>query len=358
MSWYVTPERFQKTEFREALAKNKVSLLAVDEAHCISQWGHDFRPDYTRMAEFRQLLGDPVTMALTATATPEVQEDILKQLQIPREEVEVFHHGIARDNLELDVESLHGLENKVKTFLEFRKKETGPTIVYFSLIQTLSNFSEGLRKKGISHLIYHGQLPERSRKQNQNAFMKSTDGMILATPAFGLGVDKADIRAVLHAELPGSIEAYYQEVGRAGRDGKPAKGLLLYDEDDITVQMEFIKWANPEPGFIQSVYLKIQDHTARVNAEGYDYLRSEMNFYNRRDFRVETAVNLLKRWDCVEGDIERKDIVAIAPPDPTLLDADLYEARLKGQHKKLLEMVRFAKLDGDRHARLASYFGV
>lgn len=226
------------------------------------------------------------------------------------------------------------------------------------MIQTLSNFSEGLRKKGVPHLIYHGQLPDRVRKQNQNAFMKSTGDIILATPAFGLGVDKSDIRAVLHAELPGSIEAYYQEVGRAGRDGKPAQGLLLYDEDDITVQMEFIKWANPEPGFIQSVYLKIQDHTARVNAEGYDYLRSEMNFYNRRDFRVETAVNLLKRWDCVEGDIEKRDIVAIAPPDPTLLDKALYEARLKGQHTKLLEMVRFAKLDGDRHARLAEYFGV
>ncbi|MEK7358264.1 MAG: RecQ family ATP-dependent DNA helicase, partial [Bdellovibrionota bacterium] len=205
---YVTPERFRIPEFREALAKNRIALLAVDEAHCISSWGHDFRPDYSRLGEIRESLGRPLTLALTATATPQVQTDILSQLGLA--DAEIFNSGVARPNLALSVTDVHGLDEKVRAFVAFRHLTPGPAIVYFSLISTLRKFSDEISRLGIAHLTYHGQMHDKDRKRTQEAFLASEDGVILATPAFGLGVDKENVRMVMHAEVPGSVEAYYQ----------------------------------------------------------------------------------------------------------------------------------------------------
>ncbi|MES2966018.1 MAG: RecQ family ATP-dependent DNA helicase, partial [Bdellovibrionota bacterium] len=288
---YVTPERFRIPEFREALAKNRIALLAVDEAHCISSWGHDFRPDYSRLGDIRAALGHPLTLASTATATPQVQTDILGQLSL--HDAAVFNSGVARPNLALSVVDVHGLDDKVRAFVGFRHLHPGPAIVYFSLISTLRKFSDEISKLGIAHLTYHGQMHDKDRKRSQEAFLASDDGVILATPAFGLGVDKENVRMVLHAEVPGSVEAYYQEVGRAGRDGAPATCVMLFDDDDVSIQNDFMNWANPDPGFIRAVYNLIERNLVRARQEGFDYLRTQMNFYNRRDFRVETAVGQL-----------------------------------------------------------------
>ena len=190
---YVTPERFRKSEFWEVVGKRNVVLLAVDEAHCISEWGHDFRPDYTRVGEIRQRLGNPTTIALTATATPEVQTDIVKQLNLESKSVELFHEGIDRPNLELKVEQVWDDDAKYETIVKARKNTDGCGIVYFTLIRKLMEFSDRLWADKIPHLIYHGDLPRSRRKSLQESFMSEPGHLVLATNAFGIGVDKEDI---------------------------------------------------------------------------------------------------------------------------------------------------------------------
>lgn len=353
---YVTPERFRKSEFLDVIGKRKISLLAVDEAHCISQWGHDFRPDYSRLGEFREILGNPVTLALTATATQTVQKDILNELRIP--EAPVYSSGIERPNLSLRIHEVYGLDEKVRNLVGLRHLVPGNGIVYFSLIQTLYKVSSEIARLGIPHLIYHGQLQANDRKRNQRLFLEGENQLILATPAFGLGVDKKNVRLLVHAETPNSIEAYYQEVGRAGRDGQPSECHLLYDQEDVSIQMEFIKWANPEPDFILKVYRLIEAGGPGLADEGIEYLRSQMNFYNKRDFRVETSVNILERWGCLKPDGSRLGFMALQEPTSEQLDPEAVQSRLKVQNQKLLEMVRLAQMEtGCRMQEIYQYFG-
>ena len=353
---YVTPERFRIPAFREALsAAGPIALMAVDEAHCISSWGHDFRPDYSRLGEIRESLGSPLTLALTATATPQVASDILASLNL--KDARIFNSGVARPNLAISVLDVHGLDEKVRAFVAYRHLFPGPAIFYFSLIGTLRKFSEEISRLGIEHLTYHGQMNDRERKRSQETFLASTSDVILATPAFGLGVDKSNVRLVMHGEVPGSIEAYYQEIGRAGRDGHGSACVLLFDDDDVSIQNDFMNWANPDPGFIRAVYNLIDRNLVRARQEGFDYLRTQMNFYNRRDFRVETAVGQLERWGSLEGRQPREWKPLESPPDE-YLDQKLFELRMKGQRQKLFQMVELAKLtEGCRMVSVAEYFG-
>lgn len=350
--FYVTPERFRKPEFLAALKNLKISLLVVDEAHCISQWGHDFRPDYGRVGDIRKNLGSPPVLALTATATQEVENDIKKILGILDDPI--FRLPIHRDNLRIEVVDLYGTEDKLQRLVNDIKRIKGAKIVYFSLIARLQEFSRELSKQKIFHEVYHGDLPENKKRQAQENFLKTNGGseVILATPAFGLGVDKPNVRAVIHAEVPGSIEAYFQEIGRAGRDGEPADCILLYDQDDVTTQMEFIKWSTPEAAFIRKIYELVKKNPERVRQEGEDFLREQMNFYNRRDFRVETALNLLRSWDVLDG-----WQVISQLPENELLEDKMRESILKKKNEKLLEMVRFVNFEGDHLQFIYNYFG-
>jgi ATP-dependent DNA helicase RecQ len=354
---YVTPERFRKSEFLEVLKGIKVSLLAVDEAHCISLWGHDFRPDYSKLGAIRKLLGNPTTVALTATATPRVQDDILNQLDLPQ--AFRFLGGIERPELALQVHDLFSLESKLEKIEELRQHVHGPVLVYWSLIGTLEKALAGLRRRGHRIDKYHGQMAPADRRRAQEEFLHSESAMLFATPAFGLGIDKPNIRCVIHGELPISIESYYQEVGRAGRDRQPAEGHLLFDEDDVSIAMDFIKWSCPEPAFVRKVYQLVNDRKDEYRAGGADYLRQEMNFYNSRDFRVETSLNQLERAGCLEWTgkfFEVRD-------DPSGWEEDLFsptahQQHLRSQNEKLLAMLRWAKQDeGCRMQTIYVYFG-
>lgn len=355
---YVTPERFRKAEFVEVIRKRNIGLLAVDEAHCISEWGHDFRPDYTRLYEFRKIVGEPATIALTATATADVQDDIIKQLGLQNDEVEVFHEGIERPNLHLDVKDAYGESGKLNCILEMLKQQSGSGIIYFSLIKTLKGFSELLFSKKIRHYCYHGDLEPGKRKSVQNSFMKERDALVLATNAFGMGIDKEDIRFVLHAEIPGSIEEYYQEIGRAGRDGKDAWCWLLYDERDLLIQMEFVKWSNPGADFYERVYNFLVEDIEQVNGYGLDVLKEKLIFKNRRDYRLETVLGMFDRYHVTEGRLEHKNLRLVNPLPDQLADPAYLENKLKREQRKLYSLVQYVNTDENRKAFIHSYFGI
>jgi len=355
---YVTPERFRKAEFLEIMSRRPTGLLAVDEAHCISEWGHDFRPDYTRVDEIRAHLGLPTTIALTATATADVQLSIIEHLGLAPDEIHIFHHGIERPNLRLEVEHVWGGDEKLEAIERIRDANPGSGIVYFALIKTLERYSELLSARGVRHVRYHGSLDPGPRKAIQEAFMSGGEPLVLATNAFGMGVDKEDIRYVVHAEVPGSMESYYQEIGRAGRDGKPSTCCLLYDQRDLEIQMQFVKWTNPDAGYYNRIYHLLAEQNDAVNGFGLEWVRQQLHHKNRGDRRPETALKMLERYGATEGSIEDQNLVVVGELPEPLTDQERLAEKLLRDRKKLYALVQYANLEGDRKAFLEDYFGV
>jgi ATP-dependent DNA helicase RecQ len=355
---YVTPERFRKPEFVEILKKRKISLLAVDEAHCISEWGHDFRPDYTRLKEFRHLMSEPPTIALTATATPRVQEDIIQQLGLAPSKMKVFHEGIERENLFLGCHDVWGEDEKLNHILKIKEQNPGNGIIYFVLIKDLNKMADLLDKNKIRFLKYHGDLSADERKKVQNRFMGGKNNLVLATNAFGMGIDKENIRYVIHAQIPASLEAYYQEIGRAGRDGKHSECSLLYDEQDLDIQLQFIQWNNPAAGYYDRLYRLLTDQIERANAEGIDFLREQMSFKNRSDFRLETALGILDRYGITEGDLDSRNLTIVSELAEELSSEENRSRKLKMEQEKLYQMVLYTKEETCRKAFIHRYFGL
>ncbi len=253
---YVAPERFGDGQFMAAVRPLQPSLLAVDEAHCISQWGHDFRPGYRELGAVRDRLGGPPLMALTATADPQVRDDIVARLALRSPVIHIS--GFDRPNLRYEVVRARSQKEKAELIANrLQEHRDQSVIVYCATRRRVENLTDALQRRRIRCARYHAGMEDEDRKRIQNAFARDSLPVIVATNAFGMGIDKPDVRMVLHHDIPGGIEQYYQEAGRAGRDGDPAECVLYYSPRDRGTQEFFIETSNPTPQRVLEVYRSI-----------------------------------------------------------------------------------------------------
>ena len=261
---YLAPERFDFGSTAERLKGLGVSLLAVDEAHCISEWGHDFRPSYLRIAQVRERLGWPPVVALTATATPHVRADIVRQLRL--DHAKTIITGFDRRNLRYHVISTRTEGDKDAALVRVLRDTPGLAVVYASTRRTVERITNVLNDARVAAVAYHAGLDDAHRREVQDAFMKERVRVIVATNAFGMGIDKPNVRLVIHYAMPGTLEAYYQEAGRAGRDGEPANCFLLHSFQDRFTHEFFIKGSYPERSVVEDVYRVLRRAAAKTGS--------------------------------------------------------------------------------------------
>lgn len=298
---YVAPERFDSESFQQRLAALNVSLLAVDEAHCVSEWGHDFRPSYLRLGRVRSLLRNPPIAALTATATEEVRRDIIRQLRLNQPRVLVT--GFDRRNLHWHVLRAKNESEKDRMLLKLLRGREGSAIVYASTRKSVDALTALLRGSGVPSVGYHAGLQDRERKSIQERFMRGETPVVVATNAFGMGIDKSDVRIVVHYNMPGNLEAYYQEAGRAGRDGQNSDCVLLHSFNDRFTHEFFIDIANPPRAAVEAV-LRVMRRDA--DATGLcttpaDEIALELKGTVKSDKAIGSAVRILEQAGVVKA---------------------------------------------------------
>lgn len=362
---YVAPERFRNKSFQNLLADLNVTLIAIDEAHCISQWGHDFRPDYMRLGAVLEGLPGARVMALTATATPEVQADIVRQLGLGtkgRSMPRVFVRGFRRDNLRLVMSNTptHGdkLNRIARVLADF---PTG--IVYCSTRKQVERVGQMLKEEKVKHLIYHAGLNEEQRRRSQELFMGGEFPVMVATNAFGMGVDRADLRFVVHWDVPGSVEAYYQEVGRAGRDGALAHCELLYNYADVRTQEFFLDGSNPDPATVMNVWQEVR----AILSEGPKTCPldewGELILATDNKIALHTCMGIYDRCGLVNREITSgrrcytTSLVAGADQQRLRDLLPTLEEKRKRDMLKLERMLKYVNARSCRHQFILGYFG-
>jgi len=350
---YLTPERFKDREFFEHLLTRKVALFVVDEAHCVSQWGHDFRPDYLTMGSVVKRLGRPPVLALTATATAEVRDDIARQLGMTDPVVTIT--GFARPNLRFEVRRTVNAADKDIALKALLRESRGAGVVYVATIREAERLHEMLKDE-FPVGLYHGKLGSNERKDTQNRFMADEYKAIIATNAFGLGIDKSDIRFVIHYHFPGSVEAYYQEAGRSGRDGLSATCTLFYRVEDSRVQSYFLGGKYPDVEEAAHVAIVLEQVPPGEQAHIDELV--EKSGVARRKARI--VMVLLKRHGLVReyrgGSWERVSTERLTSID---LSADLvdYEQRRIQDRAKLRAMINYCQSAQCRTKYILEYFG-
>jgi ATP-dependent DNA helicase RecQ len=341
---FVAPERFENQLFLDGLSKAGICLLAIDEAHCVSQWGHDFRPDYLRLSMVRERLGNPRTLALTATADPKVKSDIVRGLGLTESAIHVTT-SVDRPNLKFTVLKGIGRDAGVTWLTEFLQKHKGESgIVYSRTRNGVDEAVEALTEAGLPVGGYHAGMDNKERADVQRRFMVDDLPVVIATNAFGMGVDKPDVRFVVHLNMPGCIEGYYQEAGRAGRDGEPAECVMLTTDQDEEGQQFFIDRAHPSSTDVQTMW-----HEMLSNPDAQ--LSAKLAGIKDQDGYA-SAVNALRRSGLID------DHGQLTSEDPSAaIDMTTIASHREFAEDRLRMMVGFVNTRACRRKLVMNYFG-